>query len=105
MTKAQAYDISRKEFYALRHEEEIERRVAKEEATWTGAYFGKTVLDIGMHLEDQVYEGWKKWATMEVQTMDRARDAAYTSIPEADEDVSDNAEPATESEDKEAVPA
>jgi len=85
MTRNQAYDVARKEFYALRHEEEVERRVAKEEAMWTGAYFGKSVLEIGMQLEDQVYDGWKEWATAEIEAAERNRDAAYSSLPTPDE--------------------
>jgi small subunit ribosomal protein S23 len=61
-----AYDKARKEFYALRHEEEVERRVAREEASYVGAYFGKSVLDVSMELEDKTYERWKEWATLEV---------------------------------------
>jgi small subunit ribosomal protein S23 len=85
MSKNQAYDVARKEFYALRHEEEVERRIAKEEALWTGAYFGKGVLEIGMQLEDQVYESWKVWATKEVETHERTRQAAYTSVGDAEQ--------------------
>ena len=99
MTKSSAYDVARKEFYALRHEEEVERRVAKEEAMWTGAYFGKSFLEIGMQLEDKVYEGWKEWASKEIEAAERNRDAAYTSIPDADEEVAEVAvvdEPAVE---------
>lgn len=80
MDKSRTYDTARKEFYALRHEEEVERRVAREEALWVGASFGKGLLQIGMELEDKMYEGWKAWATSEIQTMERQRDAAYTGI-------------------------
>lgn len=80
LTKSHAYDVARKEFYALRHEEEIERQVAKEEALWVGATFGKTRLEIGMELEDKVYEGWKTWANEEILKMERMRDSAYTGI-------------------------
>jgi len=86
MTNNQAYDIARKEFYALRHEEEVERRVAREEAMWTGAYFGKGVLEVGMELEDKTYEFWKSWAIKEVEAITRQRDAAYTGIQTANED-------------------
>ena len=86
MTKPQAYDLARKEFYALRHEEEVERRVAKEEALWVGAYFGKSVLEVGAELEDKTYEAWKAWATKEIETMEMQRDAAYTGIQPANEE-------------------
>lgn len=66
MTTDQAYDITRKEFYRLRHEEDVERRVAVEEARMVGSYFGKTYLQVGMELEDKEHERWKKWATKEI---------------------------------------
>ena len=80
LNKNEAYDIARKEFYALRHEEEIERRVAREEALWVGASFGKSALEIGMELEDKTYEEWKEWAMSEIQAIDRQRDSSYTGI-------------------------
>jgi small subunit ribosomal protein S23 len=86
MTNARAYDIARKEFYALRHEEEVERRVAREEALWTGAYFGKSALEVGMELEDKTYESWKAWATKEVEAIDLQRNAAYTGLGTGSED-------------------
>lgn len=92
--KNEAYDTARKEFYALRQEEEVERRVAKEEALWVGAYFGKTALEVGMELEDKTYEHWKVWATNEVETMERQRLSAYTGIGTAEDEL--NAEVAAE---------
>ena len=78
MTTAKAYDQARKEFYALRHQEDIERRIAKEEAEATGAYFGKSTLEISMDIEDKIYENWKSWALNEITTAEQTRDAAYT---------------------------
>jgi small subunit ribosomal protein S23 len=86
LSKNEAYDIARKEFYDLRHEEEVERRVAKEEALWVGATFGKGALEVGMELEDKTYEEWKVWAEEEVQAAARARDTAYTGIGTANPD-------------------
>lgn len=80
MEKFEAYDLARKEFYALRHEEEVERRVAHEEALSTGAYFYMNTLEKGMKLEDKVYEGWKKWATKNVENAALANFSAYASI-------------------------
>lgn len=65
MSKRKAYDTARKEFYRLRQEEEVEKRVALEEAKHVGAYFGKSRLDVGMQLEDQEFENWKIWAGKE----------------------------------------
>ena len=86
LTMNQAYDVARKEFYALRHEEEVQRRVAREEATWVGAYFGKGVVQVGMELEDKTYEDWKKWATTEMEAQQRLQDSAYTGIGTTNED-------------------
>jgi small subunit ribosomal protein S23 len=80
MTSAKAYDQARHEFYEIRHQEDVERRVAREEALSTGAYFGKTILEVGMELEDKSYEAWKEWATKEIQIIDQQRSAAYTGI-------------------------
>ncbi|KAF2840533.1 mitochondrial ribosomal protein [Patellaria atrata CBS 101060] len=81
LDKALAYDRARKEFYKVRNLEELERRVAKEEALHTGAYFGKTALEVGMELEDKAWEDWKAWATAEVTTLRQVRQSAYTGLP------------------------
>lgn len=75
---AQAYDQARKEFYKVRLQEDVQRRVAKEEALATGAYFNKSTLDIGMELEDKQYEEWKAWAIKEVNETQQRRNAMYT---------------------------
>lgn len=83
MTKAQAYDQARKEFYDLRLREDVQRRVAQEEAVSTGAYFGRSVLDIGMELEDQVFERWKARSEKESELMKQRRAAMYTGEPDS----------------------
>ena len=80
LTRAQAYDQARKEFYELRLQEDVERRVAQEEAQATGAYFGKSRLEIGMELEDKVFEQWKEWAAAEVVQNEQKRAAMYTGL-------------------------
>ena len=65
MPKRKAYDTTRREFYRLRQFEEVERRVALEEAKHVGAYFGKSRMDVGMLLEDNEFEKWKVWAKVE----------------------------------------
>lgn len=92
MTQEKAYDIVRKEFYALRHEEDVERRVAKEEALKMGAYFGKTNMQVSMELEDEQYENWRKWASRQISSVQAEQDAAYTNFGAAEEGdaVADN---------------
>ncbi|KAI7322771.1 ATP-dependent DNA helicase, partial [Hortaea werneckii] len=78
LTTALAYDIARKEFYRYRHYLETSTRVAREEALAVGAFFGPGPVEIGMHLENQAYEGWKVWAEKEVAAMKQMAGAAYT---------------------------
>lgn len=54
--------------------------MAKEEAMATGAYFGKTMLQIGMELEDKVFERWKQWATKKASEQEQQRAAMYTGM-------------------------
>lgn len=82
MTKPQAYDIARREFYQLRLKEEIAQRVAAEEAEAYGANFGPRMLEVGRKLEDDVYEGWKAWAKTQAQVLDQ-KNAAFVGAPEA----------------------
>lgn len=86
-TKSEAYDAARKEFYALRHEEEIVRRVHREEALWTGAVFGKSALEAGMAVEDIEFEKWKEYAVKEAEAAKTRQDAAYATGLEDDEDA------------------
>ena len=78
MTRPQAYDRARKEFYDLRMQQDVARRVAREEALATGAYFGKSVNEIGMELEDAEYEKWREWAAKETEALHRKNAAMYT---------------------------
>ncbi|KAM3074738.1 mitochondrial ribosomal small subunit component [Clarireedia jacksonii] len=99
MSSSKAYDIARKEFYALRRAEEIERRVAKEEALSTGAYFGKGALEVGMELEDKAYEAWKKWAYEQLEAIKLQKAGAYTGVGTGEEEA---VEPEVASEEGEA---
>lgn len=81
MTKTAAYDIARREFYRLRLRQEIEQRVAAEEAEATGAVFGPRMLDVSMALEGKVFEDWKVWAKTQAQVFDQ-RQAAFVGAPE-----------------------
>lgn len=96
MKKTTAYDIARREFYQLRLQEDIERRVAVEEAEATGAVFGPSKLEIGMDLENKEFERWKEWATMEVQVQNQRQVASSTkpnASGEEDDAALEEAEP------------
>ncbi|KIH90774.1 37S ribosomal protein rsm25 [Sporothrix brasiliensis 5110] len=82
MTKEQAYDVARREFYALRHREEVERRVAMEEARMMGGYFKGSLLVDNMRQEDRVFESWKSWAKRMTAKAEATRGQAYTSFGE-----------------------
>ena len=71
LSREEAYDKARTEFYNFRLQEDVERRVGREEAEMTGAYFGMTNLEIGMQLEDEQYEKWRADAfkVMEAQRL------------------------------------
>ncbi|KAK4166223.1 mitochondrial ribosomal protein S25-domain-containing protein [Cladorrhinum sp. PSN259] len=86
MSRRAAYDKARKEFYDLRQSEEIESRIAVEEARMVGAYFGKTDLQVGMEMEDQTYNAWKKWATGEIAAIEGDRNAAYANLVDEPEE-------------------
>ncbi|KAJ5232451.1 37S ribosomal protein S25 [Penicillium chermesinum] len=81
MTKSAAYDIARREFYRLRLQEDIERRIAAEEAEATGAQFGPSMLEVGMELENKQYELWKDWAKNEAQILNQ-KFASLSGAPE-----------------------
>lgn len=83
LTKEQAYDIARKEFYAIRHGEDIERRIAAEEARMVGAYFGKSRLEVSMELENKTFEEWRTWAQTENTKLNAVSQAAYSNFNEA----------------------
>jgi small subunit ribosomal protein S23 len=85
ITKAEAYDQARREFYKLRLREDVERRVTKEEAEATGAYFRKSMLDVGLELEDKEYDRWLGWADAEVTRLSQARLAFSGSSDGGDE--------------------
>ncbi|KAJ5474575.1 hypothetical protein N7475_004141 [Penicillium sp. IBT 31633x] len=84
MTRSTAYDIARREFYRLRLKEDIQRRVAAEEATAYGAEFGPSYMEIGMKMENEQYDKWVVWARQSAQVMDQ-RKAAITGAPELGE--------------------
>jgi small subunit ribosomal protein S23 len=92
MTEKKAYDIVRKDFYRLRHEEDVERRIAQEEARMVGGYFGKTRLQRGMELEDREYESWKVWASGEIEEKRSQMSSMVTSFGTDDVEEGQDAE-------------
>lgn len=96
ISRAQAYDMARKEFYDLRLQEDIERRVAKEEAMSTGAYFGPSQIEIGMELENKEFERWKQWAQKQVELQQQTSAAMYSGGSIDNEDAALDADPAVE---------
>ncbi|KAK5116727.1 hypothetical protein LTR62_007401 [Meristemomyces frigidus] len=75
-----AYDTARRELYTLRHAQETELRVAREEALSTGAFFGPGPNEIGMQLEDKQYENWRAWAVKEIAALKQLQGSAYTGM-------------------------
>lgn len=62
ITVSQAYDKARKEFYDIRRQEDIRRRIAAEEAEAMGAYFGPSILQWSMQIENKQYDDWEEWS-------------------------------------------
>ncbi|KAL2116507.1 hypothetical protein VTJ04DRAFT_8675 [Mycothermus thermophilus] len=87
MSKQAAYDVTRKEFYALRHQEEVERRIAIEEARMYGAYFGQSYNRVGMDLESGAYERWKKYAADRIAQLELQQAEAYDTVVDEKLDV------------------
>lgn len=86
MPPKNAYDQVRHEFYRLRQQEQIERRIAEEEAKYVGAYFGSTRQEIGMQLEDAEFENWKVWAGQqnEQAQLQKSQESAQDSYDDDD---------------------
>lgn len=66
ITIEQAYDIARREFYTLRRQEAIRRRIAKEEALHMGADTEKSILQWSMQIENKHYDDWEEWSRSQV---------------------------------------
>jgi len=92
---AAAYDVARREFYFFRHREDVERRVAKEEALSTGAYFGLGPNEIGMQLENRQYEEWKAWALVQMEKAKQAASAAYTGVSNEEDETANETDEQT----------
>lgn len=92
MTEAAAYDKARKELYRARHAQEVESRVAAEEALFYGAFFGPGPLEVGMKLEDKAYESWRDWAAKEVVAENHRTNSAYSGSENEATDFEDPSE-------------
>jgi small subunit ribosomal protein S23 len=91
LERDEAYDRARREFYHARLREDVERRIAKEEAEAYGAYWGMSMSEVGMELEDREYERWKAWAENEIAELELRRASAYTGLPDVVEHAEDAA--------------
>ena len=80
-----AYDIVRKEFYDLRRQEEVRKRIAAEEAESTGAVFGKSPLQWGIQVENKQYDDWARWAKEQV-VLQQQKNAAFAGNTMVSED-------------------
>jgi small subunit ribosomal protein S23 len=87
MSTAEAYDIARKEFYEVRYNEDVERKVAREEALAVGASFGKSYMEVGMELEDKEWENFKAWAMITTHATEARRLAQYRGLEGEDSDT------------------
>ncbi|KAK3371782.1 putative 37S ribosomal protein [Lasiosphaeria ovina] len=100
MSVAEAYDAARHEFYKLRQQEDIARRIAVEEARYVGAYFGKGPIQVSMINEDKAYDEWRVWAYGHIQKAAALREqgsAQVVDMPDVlDVDVGDEGAAAAE---------
>ena len=78
LTKSQAYDLARRQLYTHRHFEDIERRIAREEALHTGAYFQPGPNALAAPLEDAKFDAWREWAARRVASLSNMRMAGYS---------------------------
>ncbi|EXJ86388.1 hypothetical protein A1O3_03339 [Capronia epimyces CBS 606.96] len=86
ITVSQAYDIARKEFYSLRRQEETRNRIAAEEARHMGAQFGKPAIQIGMKIENEMYNDWERWSRQVVAEQTQRTAAFEGSISKVEDD-------------------
>jgi small subunit ribosomal protein S23 len=99
MKRNEAYDVARREFYRLRQEEQIEKRIAVEEARHVGGYFAMTRMDVGMQLEGREFENWKKWAKKEMELQQARQNEVVDSYQGAAEGDGEGADDVVDIED------
>lgn len=88
ITTDQAYDVARREFYALRRQEATRKRIAKEEALHMGAQPERSILQWSMQIENKHYNDWEQWSRSQVMEQIQ-RSAAFSGAvaPEAEQKV------------------
>lgn len=91
ITMTEAYDIARREFYTLRRQEAIRRKVAKEEALHMGARPEKSILQWSMQIENKHYDNWEAWSREQVMELTQ-KNAAFSGevAPRAEERMINN---------------
>ncbi|KIV85674.1 hypothetical protein PV11_01341 [Exophiala sideris] len=87
ITIPQAYDIARKEFYALRRREETRSRIAAEEARHMGAQFGKSAIQVSMGIENHMYKDWENWSRAVVSEITQKAAAFEGTITAAEDNA------------------
>lgn len=91
ITMDEAYDVARKEFYTLRRQEAIRRKVAREEALHMGAQPEKSILQWSMQIENKHYDDWEVWSREQVMELTQ-KNAAFSGevAPRAEERMLNN---------------
>lgn len=88
ITVAEAYDKARREFYVLRRQEDLRRRIAAEEAEATGAIFSPNALVWGMQNESKMYDDWEAWSRKQmVEQQQRSASFAGEAAPSEEEAI------------------
>ena len=91
ITIDQAYDKARKEFYDIRRQEDIERRIAAEEAEHAGAYFGPPIMQWSMQIENKQYDDWEEWSRKTVVEQMQRNAAFAGDTTNVEDDLSEDA--------------
>lgn len=91
ITMEESYDVARKEFYTLRRQEAIRRKVAREEALHMGAQPERSILQWSMQIENKHYDDWEAWSREQVVELTQ-KNAAFSGevAPRAEERMLNN---------------
>jgi small subunit ribosomal protein S23 len=80
-----AYDLARKEFYRLRMKQDIERRIAREEAIAVGANFGLSYMEISLENEGKIIDQWRTEAVADFNLRMNKKASAISDSGESEE--------------------